>query len=445
MVEAGPGLSSRKCLRVEVGRVSTSRKGGRRAMEVRASSSSNGGKKSSRSIETRLVHLSEKLDDPFDSVAPPLYQTATFNQPGATDFGAYDYSRSGNPTRTLLENQMADIESADRAFAFASGMAAIATVMRLVKPGECVLAGNDIYGGTQRFLGKIAPAKQGLEVKHVDMTNIDEVKAALADAEGPKIKLVLVESPTNPRLEVCDIAAISRIAKDHGAIVCVDNSIMAPIFQRPIDLGADISMTSATKFIAGHSDVTGGILSVVGKDLCEEIYFHQNAEGNMMSPFECWLSLRGLKTMALRMEKQAANAERIAAYLQSHPLVTKVNYAGLADHPGSGIHASQASSGGSIISFETGSVEVSRRIVEDTKLFKITVSFGSVTSLISMPCYMSHASVPAEIRKERGLVDDLVRISAGIESIDDLIADLEEAFASAEAALGGRTTMSTTM
>ncbi|QDZ25021.1 cystathionine beta-lyase [Chloropicon primus] len=391
-------------------------------------------------IETRLVHLAGKLEDPFDSVAPPLYQTATFNQPGATDFGAYDYSRSGNPTRTLLENQMADIENADGAFAFASGMAAIATVMRLVKPGECVLAGNDIYGGTQRFLGKIAPAKQGLTVKHVDMTQVEEVKAALEEGTKgngqPPVKLVLIESPTNPRLEVCDISAICKVAKEYGAVVCVDNSIMAPIFQRPIDLGADISMTSATKFIAGHSDVTGGILSVVGKELCEEIYFHQNAEGNMMSPFECWLSLRGLKTMALRMEKQAQNAEKIAIFLAGHPLVKKVNYAGLPGHPNSGIHASQASSGGSIISFETGSVEASRRIVEDTKLFKITVSFGSVTSLISMPCYMSHASVPAEIRKERGLVDDLVRISAGIENIDDLIGDLKEAFAGAEAAVG---------
>ena len=208
------------------------------------------GDKVSRSIQTRLVHMTDKLDDPFDSVAPPIYQTATFNQPGATDFGPYDYSRSGNPTRTLLENQMADIENADGAFAFASGMAAIATVMRLVKPGESVLAGNDIYGGTQRFLGKIAPNKQGLHVRHVDMTKVDEVRAALEEgaAEGnAPVKLVLIESPTNPRLEVCDIAAISAVAKEHGAVVCVDNSIMAPIFQRPIDLGADISMTSATK------------------------------------------------------------------------------------------------------------------------------------------------------------------------------------------------------
>jgi cystathionine beta-lyase len=375
-------------------------------------------------IETRLVHLTDKLEDPFDSVAPPLYQTATFNQPGATDCGPYDYSRSGNPTRTLLERQMADIESADAAFAFASGMAAIATVMRLVSPGQAVVAGNDIYGGTQRFLGKIAPNKQGLTVRHVDMTKIEEVRGAL---EKGDVRLVLVETPTNPRLEVCDIKAICELAHEYGAYVCVDNSIMAPIFQRPIELGADISMTSATKFIAGHSDVTGGILSVVGKELAEEIYFHQNAEGNMMSPFEAWLALRGLKTMALRMEKQAQNAEAIAKFLKAHPLVKKVNYAGLSDHPGSEIHAKQASSGGSIISFETGDVEVSRRIVEDTKLFKITVSFGSVTSLISMPCYMSHASVPAEIRAERGLADDLVRISVGIENLDDLLADLQRA------------------
>ena len=369
-------------------------------------------------------------------MAPPLYQTATFNQPGATTFGEYDYSRSGNPTRALLEKQMADIEGADAAFAFASGMAAICTAMRVVKPGEAILAGNDIYGGTQRFLGQIATAKQGLAVRHVDMTDLEQVKAACEDRDVP-VRLVLVESPTNPKLEICDIAAICEIAHAEGALVCVDNSIMAPLFQRPLELGADISMTSATKFIAGHSDVTGGILAVKGETLAEEIYFHQNAEGNMMSPFEAWLSLRGLKTMSLRMEKQAENAKKIAEYLQGHPLVKKVNYAGSINHPGHEIHSKQAKCGGSIISFETGNVDVSRRIVEDTKLFKITVSFGSVSSLISMPCYMSHASVPPEIRAQRGLTDDLVRVSAGIEHIDDLIADLDAAMGSAKASLNG--------
>ena len=371
-------------------------------------------------------------------MAPPLYQTATFNQPGATTFGEYDYSRSGNPTRALLEKQMADIEGANAAFAFASGMAAICTAMRVVKPGEAILAGNDIYGGTQRFLGQIATAKQGLAVRHVDMTDLEQVKAACEDRDVP-VRLVLVESPTNPKLEICDIAAICEIAHAEGALVCVDNSIMAPLFQRPLELGADISMTSATKFIAGHSDVTGGILAVKGETLAEEIYFHQNAEGNMMSPFEAWLSLRGLKTMSLRMEKQAENAKKIAEYLQGHPLVKKVNYAGSINHPGHEIHSKQAKCGGSIISFETGNVDVSRRIVEDTKLFKITVSFGSVSSLISMPCYMSHASVPPEIRAQRGLTDDLVRVSAGIEHIDDLIADLDAAMGSAKASLNGTT------
>ena len=390
----------------------------------------------SRHLETRLVHPAQQNLDPYASVAPPLYQTATFNQPGATTFGEYDYSRSGNPTRALLEKQMADIEGANAAFAFASGMAAICTAMRVVKPGEAILAGNDIYGGTQRFLGQIATAKQGLAVRHVDMTDLEQVKAACEDRDVP-VRLVLVESPTNPKLEICDIAAICEIAHAEGALVCVDNSIMAPLFQRPLELGADISMTSATKFIAGHSDVTGGILAVKGETLAEEIYFHQNAEGNMMSPFEAWLSLRGLKTMSLRMEKQAENAKKIAEYLQGHPLVKKVNYAGSINHPGHEIHSKQAKCGGSIISFETGNVDVSRRIVEDTKLFKITVSFGSVSSLISMPCYMSHASVPPEIRAQRGLTDDLVRVSAGIEHIDDLIADLDAAMGSAKASLNG--------
>jgi len=380
--------------------------------------------------------------DPFMSVSPPIYQAATFGQPGATTGGPYDYSRSGNPTRSVLERQMADIEGGVAALAFASGMASITTAVRaLVMPGEGVIAGRDIYGGTQRFLGTIAGAGcEGRVVDHVNMASVDEVEAALEafKAKGTQVKLVIVETPTNPKLEVCDIQAIADVSHAHGALVMVDNSMMAPLLQKPLSLGADIAMTSATKFIAGHSDVTGGILSVShGNDAAaSKLKYYQNAEGNMMSPFESWLCLRGLKTMALRMERQATNASTIAEYLASHALVKRVNYPGLESHPGSQTHARQATGGGCIISFETGDVEVSRRIVEDTQLFKITVSFGSVSSLISLPCYMSHASVPAEIRKERGLVDDLVRISVGIEDVDDLLADLDQAFKNAAFAVG---------
>jgi cystathionine beta-lyase len=218
------------------------------------------------------------------------------------------------------------------------------------------------------------------------------------------------------------------MAHAKGALVCVDNSIMAPVFQSPLDLGADISMTSATKFISGHSDVTGGILTCKGEQLAKDIYFHQNAEGTLLGPFDCWLALRGLKTMALRMEKQQANTAVIARWLEAHPLVSKVNYPGLESNVGYDLHKSQASGAGSILSFATDNVELSKIVVEETKLFKITVSFGNTSSLISLPCFMSHASIPAEIRAARGLPDDLVRISTGIEDVEDLIDDLDKAF-----------------
>lgn len=382
-------------------------------------------------MATRLVHPKHSLEDPYGAVVYPLYQTATFDQPNATDFGRFDYTRSGNPTRTLLEEQMAELEGADRSFAFASGMAALTTVTRVLRSGDRVLAGDDIYGGTSRLLSRVL-SKQGINVTNCDMTSLEAVKAGMT----PDVKLVMIESPTNPRLQITDIRAITEMAHAMGAIVCVDNSIMAPIFQQPLAMGVDICMTSATKFIAGHSDVTGGILSVRGKELAEEIYFHQNAEGTALGPFDCWLSLRGLKTMSLRMERSQANAVAIANYLAKHPLVRKVNFPGLASHPGKAIHDGQASGPGSILSFETGDVAASKVIVETAKLFKITVSFGSCSSLISLPCFMSHASIPAEIRAARGLPDDLVRISTGIEDADDLIHDLDLAMSRAMEATG---------
>ncbi|EFJ41456.1 hypothetical protein VOLCADRAFT_68235, partial [Volvox carteri f. nagariensis] len=361
--------------------------------------------------------------DPYGGSMPPLWQTATFAQPSATTFGEYDYTRSGNPTRTMLEEQFAELEGGDRGFAFTSGMAALAAVCKLVGSGDHILAGEDIYGGTSRLLAQVVPAA-GVGVTNVDMTDLDAVRAAL---QPGRTKLVMVESPTNPRMQICDIAAIAALAREVGAITCVDNSIMAPVFQRPLALGADISMTSGTKFVGGHGDVTLGLLSVKGQELAKRVYFLQNAEGAGLAPFDCWLALRGLKTMALRMERSAANAAALASFLAAHPLVRKVNYPGLPQHPGHALHFRQASGPGSLLSFETGSVEASKIIVEATQLFKVTVSFGNVNSLVSLPCYMSHASIPADVRAARGLPDDLVRISAGIEDAKDLIADLDQA------------------
>ncbi|KAK9829409.1 hypothetical protein WJX72_005673 [[Myrmecia] bisecta] len=384
------------------------------------------------SIATRLLHPPKVTTDPYGAMSSPIYQTATFDQPSATANGPYDYTRSGNPTRALLEAQMADLEGADRAFAFASGMAALAAVVRLVKSGEHIVAGDDIYGGTSRLLAQVVPAC-GVEVTNVDTTDIRAVEAAILPG---RTKLVMLESPTNPRMQICDIKALVDIAHKHGALVVVDNSIMAPVFQQPIGLGADISMTSATKFIGGHSDVTGGILSVKGEELAKRIYFLQNAEGAGLGPQDCWLCLRGLKTMSLRMERQADNCAIIADYLAQHPLVKKINYPGLRAHRGHHIHIRQATHGGSLLSFETGNVEASKVIVEEAQLFKITVSFGSVTSLVSLPCYMSHASIPAEVRAARGLPDDLVRISVGVEDAADLVADLDQAMQKAMKKIG---------
>ncbi|KAH7423220.1 hypothetical protein KP509_12G044700 [Ceratopteris richardii] len=376
-------------------------------------------------MSTTIMNFSNTFD-PYGALSTPLYQTATFKQPGATEFGPYDYTRSGNPTRTTLESLLAKLEGAHKAFCFNSGMAALTTVTHLANAGDEIVVGDDIYGGSDRLLSHVAP-RAGLTVKRVDTTNLQEVRAAI----GPKTKIVWLESPTNPRLMVSDIREISKIAHEHGALVMVDNSIMSPVLSKPLELGADIIMHSATKFISGHSDLMAGVLAVKEESLAKDIYFLQNAEGTGLAPFDCWLCLRGIKTMALRVEKQQSNAQKIAEFLASHPRIKKVNYTGLQGYPGRDLHFSQAKGAGSVLSFNTGSLAVSKHIVENVQLFGITVSFGSVKSLISLPCFMSHASIPSSVREARGLTEDLVRLSIGIEDADDLISDLEYALSTA--------------
>ena len=370
---------------------------------------------------TRCVQLG-RGDDAYGAIVPPIYQTATFEQPTATEFGEYDYTRSGNPTRTLLEQQLADLEDAGYACAFASGMAALTALTRIVKAGEEIIAGDDLYGGTVRLLDRIA-SHQNVSVRYVDTRDGEAVRKVVTD----RTRLILIETPSNPLFRISDIAQLSLIARDARAYLAVDNSMMSPIFQRPLNFGADVVVHSATKFLCGHSDVTAGALIANDPELHKQFSFQQNAEGAGLSPFESWLLLRGIKTLALRVERQNASAEKIARFLQTRAEVSQVFYPGLA-HPGRDIHERQADGNGAVVSFTTGDEKLSSDIVQSTRLFKVAVSFGSVGSTISLPCRMSHASIPSALRARLGPPSDLVRLSVGIEDVDDLLEDLERAF-----------------
>ena len=371
---------------------------------------------------TRCVQLG-RGNDAYGAIVPPIYQTATFEQPTASEFGEYDYTRSGNPTRTLLEQQLADLEDARHACAFASGMAALTALTRIVNPGDEIIAGDDLYGGTVRLLDRIT-SHQNISVRYVDTTNAD----ALRQTVSSRTRLILIETPSNPLFHISDIRELSAIAREAGAYLAVDNSMLSPVFQRPLNCGADVVVHSATKFLCGHSDVTAGALITNDPALHKQLSFQQNAEGAGLSPFESWLLLRGLKTLALRVERQNSTAERVARFLQKRAEVSQVYYPGLADHPGREIHRRQASGNGAVVSFTTGDEKLSSEIAESTRLFKVAVSFGSVGSTISLPYRMSHASIPGALKHRLAPPSDLVRLSVGIEDVDDLLEDLEQAF-----------------
>ena len=361
---------------------------------------------------------------PLDRVRPmstPIYQTATFEQEFADSFGEYDYSRSGNPTRKVLEDQIAALENGARGFCFSSGMAAIATVTRLLQAGDEILADWDLYGGANRLFGKVL-GRAGITVRYVDASDPGNI----IDRITPATRLIYVESPTNPLLRIVDLKTVAEAAQERGVRFCVDNSTMSPYLQNPLDLGADIVLHSATKFLCGHSDVTGGALVVNDPKLAEDIYFLQNAEGGALGPFDCFLLLRGLKTLKLRMDVQQRNAEAVAQFLTTHPKVSSVHYPGLSTHRDFEIQQSQARGGGAVLSFTVGSHGAAKRVAEGSKLFRISVSFGSINSTISIPLRMSHASVPIDLRALRSLPEDLLRLSIGIEDDEDLIQDLSK-------------------
>jgi cystathionine beta-lyase len=334
----------------------------------------------------------------------------------------YDYTRSGNPTRTHLEKHLAKIMRARRALVVSSGMGALDVITRLLRPGDEVVTGDDLYGGTNRLL-KYLSTHGGIVVHHVDTTNPEKVKEAVT----PKTAMVLLETPTNPLIKIVDIPTIASLA--HAAspscIVSVDNTMLSPLLQNPLELGADIVYESGTKYLSGHHDLMAGVLAINNESLGEKLYFTINASGCGLSPFDSWLLMRGIKTLKVRMDAQQANAMLIAKFLESSGF--RVRYPGLPSHPQYELHNSMARGPGAVLSFETGDVRLSERIVESAKLWAISVSFGCVNSLISMPCRMSHASIDEKTRRERGVPEDLIRLCVGIEDGDDLLDDLRRA------------------
>ncbi|KAJ1980607.1 cystathionine beta-lyase [Dimargaris verticillata] len=384
---------------------------------------------------TEIVHIDTTSDtapsqgpgsfakDPYHAASVPIYQTATFKQPGANGSGEYDYSRSGNPTRSHVESHLAKIMHAQRAFVVSSGMTALDAILRLVKAGEHIIAGDDLYGGTNRLLTYVA-THGDVQVTHVDTT---QPLAVMESLDPVKTRLVLLETPTNPLIKIADIPTIANLVHRTcpGAFVVVDNTMMSPYLQKPLDMGADIVYHSGTKYLSGHHDLMAGVIGTKTTALAEKVYHVINATGCGLSPFDSWLLLRGVKTLAVRMEKQQANAQRIASFLLEKGFT--VHYPGNPAHPQYQLHMSMARGPGAVLSFETGDVTLSERIVEATKLWGISVSFGCVNSLISMPCRMSHASIPAHVRQQRALPEDLIRLCVGIEDPDDLLDDLANA------------------
>jgi cystathionine beta-lyase len=374
-------------------------------------------------------------EDPYRPASVPIYQTATFEQPSSVEFGSYDYTRSGNPTRTALEKQVAMLENAHAAFAFTTGMAALSCVTRLLRAGDTLLVTSDVYGGMHRLVSKVT-SLHGIRVVFVPTWELDAVSAVL-DRE-PRATMLHLETPSNPGMRISDLRALADLLHARGVLLSCDNTMMTPHVQQPLNHGADIVVHSMTKGLGGHSDVSGGIACVASEELATRIAFFQNAEGTGLAPFDCWLFLRGIKTLAVRVERAQENAARVAAFLRRQPLIRTLSYAGLEPSVADPdfakaarefkIHASQARGGGCVMSFTTGDVELSRRIVDSLRLFKLTVSFGSCNSLCEMPATLSHASIPAS---ERALPDDLVRLSVGIEDADDLLEDLQQALAAA--------------
>jgi cystathionine gamma-lyase len=373
---------------------------------------------------TKVIHAGIEPDATSGAIMTPIFQTSTYVQDAPGVHKGFEYARTQNPTRNVLQNQLAALENGNHGICFASGLAATDAIAKLFSSGDHIISCNDLYGGTYRIFTKVF-GRFGLDFSFVDMTDLSNIENAIT----PKTKLIWVETPTNPMLNIVDIAAVCALAKKHNLLVCVDNTFASPYLQTPLDLGADIVVHSATKYLGGHSDVIHGAVVVKDKALAEQLYFLQNACGAVPGPQDCFLILRGIKTLHIRVQRACENAEKIAAYLKSNPKVGDVHYPGFTEHKGHEIAKKQMKLFGAMVSFslKDDSLEAAHKLLSSTKLFSLAESLGGVESLIGHPASMTHGSIPLEERKKTGVVDSLIRLSIGIEDADDLIEDLKNA------------------
>ncbi|MGQ0527612.1 MAG: trans-sulfuration enzyme family protein [Alphaproteobacteria bacterium] len=378
-------------------------------------------------FSTRCIHGGQAPDAETGAVSVPIYQTSTYAQAAPAEHKGFVYARGHNPTRFAFERALADLEDGTHGFAFASGMAATAAVLDLLPAGAHIIACDDLYGGTYRLFERIRKQTSGIEVSYIDMT----VPGALEKAITGETKLIWIETPTNPLMKIIDLDYVAALARKHGILSAIDNTFATPFIHKPLNFGFGIVMHSATKYLSGHSDLIAGALIVKDNDLAERIKFIQNAAGGILGPFDSYLALRGIKTLALRMERHCANAEIIAAWLEKHPKIERVLYPGLASHPQYPLAKEQMQGFGGMIAVHIkGDLAATRKMLSWCKIFTLAESLGGVESLIQHPASMTHASVPKENREKIGISDNLARISIGIEDADDLIADLEQALAS---------------
>ncbi|MEG6585273.1 trans-sulfuration enzyme family protein [Dendrosporobacter sp. 1207_IL3150] len=370
-------------------------------------------------FSTKLLHIGVENDKHTGAVSVPIYQVSTFHQEDISKAQDYEYSRSGNPTRKALETIIAELEGGVAGFAFSSGMAAMSTVLLLFGVGDHILAPKDVYGGTYRMLSKVC-GKWGINHDFVDTTSLEAIEKAVLR----NTKAIVLESPSNPLLKVSNLPAICAWAKERGIITIVDNTFMTPYLQRPLEFGADIVVHSATKFLAGHSDVVAGLVATGSKHLANEIYYLQNALGSILGPQDCWLTMRGIKTLKVRMDQSQKSAQLIAERFAAHPKIKAIHYPGLTSHPGHELLKQQAEGFGAVLSFEAETAQLARKIMSKVKLSAVAVSLGGVESILSYPVTMSHAAIPAKVRAELGISDALLRLSVGLESPDDIAEDI---------------------